>query len=87
MYVRGALYRRVNNKWMYIINAAIFTIGSAAIGSAHSMDSLIAGRVIAGFGGSGIYVGTMNIMSAMTLKEERAKYLSYVGVGWAFGTM
>jgi hypothetical protein len=57
------------------------------IGSAQSIQAVIVGRVIAGFGGSGIYVGTINIISAMTAPFERTQYLNYVGMAWSLGTI
>jgi MFS family permease len=65
----------------------LFIIGSAIIGSAPSVSILVFGRVLCGVGGSGIYVGTMNIISIMTLIAERAQYLSYVGMAWSLGTV
>ncbi len=48
---------------------------------------MVAGRALAGVGGSGIYVGTIHIVSALTTPRERAHYLNLVGVSWCFGTL
>lgn len=45
------------------------------------------GRAVAGFGGSGIYVGTINIISGITIPAERTKYLNFVGMSWSLGTV
>ncbi|KAF2111548.1 efflux pump antibiotic resistance protein [Lophiotrema nucula] len=83
----GTLYKQLNNKWLYCSTMTIFEIGSAVIGSAQNMSSFTVGRVIAGVGGSGIYIGTVNIISAMTVPAERARYVSYIGIAWCLGTL
>ncbi|KAI2464630.1 putative efflux pump antibiotic resistance protein [Annulohypoxylon bovei var. microspora] len=81
------LYKVFNNKFLYLAAVLIFEVGSAVIGSAQSIGAVIAGRAIAGSGGSGIYVGTMNIISDMTMETERATYLNFVGMTWCLGTI
>jgi MFS family permease len=81
------MYQRFDNKWLYLFTVLLFEIGSAVIGSAQSIDSVIAGRIVAGIGGSGIYVGTVNIISVMTRPSERAQYLGFIGMAWSAGTM
>lgn len=51
------------------------------------MNSLIVGRALAGVGGSGAYVGTINIISSLTKSEERPLYMSIVGTIWCIGTV
>lgn len=53
----GRLYNLFDIK--YLINASILTfeVGSAVCGAAPSMNALIVGRVIAGIGGCGMYMG------------------------------
>lgn len=55
----GRLYSMFNIKWLMIITTAIFEIGSAICGAAPTSDALIVGRVIAGIGGSGMYLGSV----------------------------
>lgn len=62
-------------------------MGSAIIGSAQNIGAAIIGRVVAGIGGSGIYVKTINIVSAMTTPAERNEYLNFVGIAWSIGTI
>lgn len=38
-------------------------------------------------GGSGIYIGTINILSSLTSVSERPLYLSFVGMAWSLGTV
>lgn len=84
---RGGIYTRFDNKWLYLFTLCLFEAGSALIGSAQSVEVLLIGRVLAGIGGSGIYVGTVNIISAMTTNMERAQSLGFIGVAWSTGTM
>ena len=51
------------------------------------MNALIVGRAICGLGGSGIYIGAMNILSVTTTEVERPAYLSLVGLIWGIGTV
>ncbi|KAL8949410.1 MAG: hypothetical protein Q9222_004479 [Ikaeria aurantiellina] len=83
----GKIYTLFNAKWLYIISVTIFEIGSALCGAAPTTNALIVGRSIAGVGGSGIYVGTINILSSLTQTSERPLYLSFVGMAWSIGTV
>ncbi|KAI0181680.1 MFS general substrate transporter [Hypoxylon sp. FL1284] len=85
--VWGKLNKQFNTKLLYLAALLIFEVGSAVIGSAQSVEAVIVGRAVAGVGGSGIYVGTVNIMSAMTIATERNQYLGFVGMTWALGTI
>ncbi len=51
------------------------------------MDSLIVGRVLAGLGGNGMYLGVMTLLSVNTTDRERPGYLSFVGLVWGIGTV
>lgn len=53
----GALYNIFDIKYVYIISLALFEGGSALCGGAPNMNSLIVGRVMAGIGGCGMYLG------------------------------
>ncbi|KAI1381689.1 MFS general substrate transporter [Hypoxylon crocopeplum] len=75
----GKLNKHFNNKTAYLTALLVFEIGSAVIGSASSAEVVVVGRALAGFGGCGIYVGTMNIVSAITTPMERTHYLNMVG--------
>ncbi|KAI0383337.1 putative efflux pump antibiotic resistance protein [Hypomontagnella monticulosa] len=83
----GKLNNYFNNKVLYLAAILIFEVGSVVIGSAQNIGAVVVGRVIAGLGGSGIYVGTMNILSAMTVPAERNQYLTFVGMAWSLGTI
>lgn len=53
----GVMYGLFDSKWMYISSFIFFEAGSALCGGAPNMNALIIGRVIAGMGGSGLYLG------------------------------
>ncbi|CAG8976838.1 hypothetical protein HYALB_00009103 [Hymenoscyphus albidus] len=80
-------YGQVNNKLLYLSALLIFEVGSVVIASAQSIDGLLIARAVAGLGGSGIYVGTLNILTAMTTPAERNQYLNFVGIAWSLGTI
>jgi len=80
------MYGQFDYKGLYLVALFIFGVGSLVCGSAPTANALIVGRTICGVGGSGIYVGTINILSILTTASKRALYLSFVGVGWCLGT-
>ena len=83
----GNLFGHFNMKWIFIASVALFEIGSAVCGAAPSMDALIVGRVIAGAGGAGIYLGALNYFTSMTAPEERGFYISLIGFFWGIGAV
>ncbi|KFA61557.1 hypothetical protein S40285_03976 [Stachybotrys chlorohalonatus IBT 40285] len=83
----GFLYTKFNMKWLYIGGIVLFQAGSALCGAAPTMDALIVGRVFAGAGGTGIYLGGLNHFSAMTSRRERGTYLSSTGFVWGLGAV
>ena len=51
------------------------------------MNALIVGRVIAGIGGAGMYLGNLNLISINTTMRERPIYMGGVGIVWGVGTI
>lgn len=74
----GKLFGLFNAKWLYIISSVIFLAASALCGAAPTMDSMIVGRVFAGAGGNGMYLGVLTLLSVNTTNKERPIYLSLV---------
>jgi hypothetical protein len=66
--LNGAIYTTFNMKWMYVASVLLFEIGSVICGAAPSMTAMIVGRVIAGAGGSGLYLGCLS--SPLERNEE-----------------
>ncbi|KAK6365528.1 hypothetical protein LTS17_011247 [Exophiala oligosperma] len=83
----GNLYNIFNIKWVFFATVVLFEIGSALCGAAPTMSILIVGRVIAGVGGSGIYLGSLNYFLAMTTAEERSFYMALIGSCWGIGAI
>lgn len=83
----GNLYNNFNIKWTFFTTVVLFEVGSALCGAAPTMNALIVGRVIAGAGGSGIYLGSLNYFLAMTTSEERGLYMALIGSCWGVGAI
>lgn len=83
----GKLYELYNLKWNYITTVFLFEIGSAVCGAAPTMNALVVGRVIAGAGGSGIYLGSLQYITVLTGDKERGMYMSFVGAAWGAGAV
>ncbi|KAL8639970.1 MAG: hypothetical protein Q9228_003056 [Teloschistes exilis] len=67
----GKAYGVFNVKWLFITNIVLFEAGSALCGGAPDLNALIVGRVLAGVGGAGMYVGCLNYLSMTTTVAER----------------
>jgi MFS family permease len=78
-------YTVFDTKWMYISSLVHFTAGSALCGAAPTMNAMIVGRVWAGVGGAGMYLGQLSIWTLNVRVERRALYLSGGGVTWGVG--
>ncbi|KAL8982148.1 MAG: hypothetical protein Q9205_003258 [Flavoplaca limonia] len=61
----GKLYGLFNAKTLYIGSVTLFMVGSAICGAAPNIDSFIVGRVIAGAGGNGMYLGVMTLLGVV----------------------
>ncbi|KAM0130367.1 hypothetical protein ACHAO1_007959 [Botrytis cinerea] len=83
----GKAYGTFNVKWTHVVSVVIFIVGSAICGAAPNMNALIVGRVIAGVGGAGMYLGTLNLVAINTTITERPLYLGGVGITWGLGTI
>ncbi|EFR04035.1 hypothetical protein MGYG_07041 [Nannizzia gypsea CBS 118893] len=83
----GALYNIFDIKYVYIISLALFEGGSALCGGAPSMDSLIVGRVMAGIGGCGMYLGVLNYIAIFTTLRRRPVYMGLTGIVWGAGAI
>ncbi|KAK1760395.1 major facilitator superfamily domain-containing protein [Echria macrotheca] len=83
----GNLFNHFNMKWIFIGGVVLFELGSLVCGAAPNMDALIVGRVLAGAGGAGIYLGGLNYFSYVTTPKERGLYLSLTGFFWGIGAV
>ncbi|KAK6544852.1 hypothetical protein TWF694_001533 [Orbilia ellipsospora] len=85
--VLSKIYGVFNTKWLYIASIVLFLGGSALCGGAPTIDALIVGRVIAGAGGQGMYLGLLNFIATLTTIQERPIYNGLVGLVWGLGTV
>lgn len=53
----GKLFGTFDIKWLINSFVVAFEVGSAICGAAPNANTLIVGRVIAGMGGAGMYIG------------------------------
>ncbi|OGM50872.1 MFS drug efflux transporter [Aspergillus bombycis] len=83
----GRLYTLYNAKWLYIIFTVLFMAASALCGAAPTINAEIVGRVFAGVGGNGIYIGVLTLLSLNTTTRERPQYLALTGLVWGLGTV
>ncbi|GAQ40866.1 hypothetical protein AtubIFM55763_006865 [Aspergillus tubingensis] len=81
------LNKFLDGKLVFLAALFIFEVGSAVIGSASSIGAVVVGRALAGSGGSGIYVGTISMITGMTTAKEQNQYLNIVGMAWSLGTI
>jgi MFS family permease len=72
-------------KWLFNASLIMFVAGSALCGGSPNMDALIVGRVWAGAGGAGMYLGVLNILSLNTTLKERPIYIALCGLVWGIG--
>lgn len=85
--IQSKLYGLFDIKWLYFGYVACFEIGSAISGASPTMNSLIVGRMIAGIGGCGIYVGSLTFFSVATSPKERPIYIALISPTWGLGTV
>ncbi|OKL56408.1 hypothetical protein UA08_08056 [Talaromyces atroroseus] len=83
--VWGRIYGQFNAKWTYLLNVAVFEIGSAICGAAPSIQVMIVGRALCGVSGSGLYVGVMTLLATTTTIAERPLYIGGTGLTWGVG--
>ncbi|KAM5490307.1 hypothetical protein MaudMau93_002505 [Microsporum audouinii] len=83
----GALYNIFSIKAIYIASIVLFEAGSALCGAAPNMNALIIGRVVAGIGGSGMYLGVLTYFSVFVPERRQPLYVSTSGFVWGLGTV
>jgi MFS family permease len=85
--IQSKMYGIFDIKWLYFGYVVCFEIGSAISGASPTMNSLIVGRMIAGIGGCGIYVGSLTFFSVVTTPKERPLYIALISPTWGIGTV
>lgn len=83
----GSLYTNIEVKWLYLFSILTFEVGSAVCGAAPNMSAMAVGRVVAGIGGSGIYLGGVNYISMFVSPAKRPVYTALIGTFWGLGAI
>ncbi|KAI1819284.1 putative MFS transporter [Xylaria intraflava] len=83
----GKAYASFDNKWLYVWSLTMFAGGSALCGASPIMDALIVGRVWAGAGGSGMYLGNVNMLQRLTTPQERSIYMAAAVLVYGIGVI
>ena len=81
------MFAQFDAKILYLINVFLFEAGSAICGASNTMNVLIFGRALCGFGGVGMYCGVMTLLSVTTTEHERPMYIGLTGLTWGLGTV
>ena len=81
--IYGKLGDLLGRKNIFIFAIAVFLLGSALSGQAHSMGELIAYRALQGVGGGGLIIGAQAIIGDIVSARDRGKYMGLIGA--AFG--
>ncbi|KAH9890329.1 major facilitator superfamily domain-containing protein [Xylariomycetidae sp. FL2044] len=81
----GKAYGLFDNKRVFIACLVNFAAASALCGAAPTMNAMIVGRVWAGFGGAGMYLGTLNLSTSLALPAEQPLYVGITGFVYGSG--
>lgn len=79
MPISGKLGDMMGRKWLYIGGIATFVVGSTLGGFAHSMNLLIIGRAVQGFGAGFMMISSQSIIAEVTTARERGKFMGIMG--------
>ncbi|KAM5479526.1 hypothetical protein McanCB56680_005454 [Microsporum canis] len=81
----GKAYAMFDTKWVFIGCLASFAAASALCGAAPSMNAMIVGRVWAGTGGAGMYLGTLNLVTTLSTPKQQPLYVGITGLVYGSG--
>lgn len=81
----AALSDVFGRKTMLSCGIALFAAGSTAAGAAQNFTTLLAGRTVQGIGGGAFSALTNVLLTDMVPLRDRAKWLSFIMIFWAFG--
>ncbi|KAK7055469.1 major facilitator transporter-like protein [Favolaschia claudopus] len=83
----GQLMRVFPAKLVLLAAIGLFEVGSLVCGVAHSAEQLIAGRVISGLGGAGVFVSMLQVMSEITTLKDRPRFFGMFGATFGISTI
>ncbi|RFU29857.1 hypothetical protein B7463_g6471, partial [Scytalidium lignicola] len=75
----GRIYTFYNVKYVYLAAVGLFEVGSVVCGAAPSSDTFIVGRAIAGLGSSGIFSGSMILITHVVPLHKRPMFVGMIG--------
>ncbi|KAH8880860.1 major facilitator superfamily transporter [Thozetella sp. PMI_491] len=83
------LYNRLsyifNLQYLTTVSLVIFVAGATMAAAGNNMATIIAGRVIAGIGQSGVYQLTLAYVSAFARPHESPRVIGMIGMSWGIG--
>ncbi|MCH8626706.1 DHA2 family efflux MFS transporter permease subunit [Arsenicicoccus piscis] len=85
--ITGRLGDRFGPKRIYLTGLTIFTLSSLACGLAHSIDQLIAARVVQGLGAALMTPQTMAVITRLFPPQERGKAMGLWGATAGVATL
>jgi MFS family permease len=74
----GNLFVNFPHKVIFVAYVSVFIVGSIVCGVAQSSATLIVGRAITGIGASGLFGGTLVVISAVVPKAQQPLYFALV---------
>ncbi|OGE47443.1 hypothetical protein PENARI_c044G07987 [Penicillium arizonense] len=83
----GKFYKYFPIKLWFLVAVFIFEVGSLICAVAQDPTTLIAGRAIAGFGGSGVGVGVFTIIGFAVPPEKRPQLLGFTGATYGIAAV
>lgn len=83
----GHLFTDFSIKEVFVATILLFEVGSIVCAVAKNTMTLIIGRLIAGAGGAGLYVGTLAFMALAVSIRKRAFYISLVTSMFGFASV
>ncbi|KAJ5871570.1 uncharacterized protein N7529_003923 [Penicillium soppii] len=83
----GKFYKYFPIKLWFLVAILIFEVGSLICAVAQDPTTLIIGRAIAGFGGSGVGVGIFTIIGLAAPPEKRPQLLGFTGATYGLAAV
>ncbi|KAJ1954689.1 hypothetical protein EC988_002297 [Linderina pennispora] len=81
----GKLSDVFGRRWPLVGFSTLFLVGSIICGAAGKMNTMLAGRAVAGIGGGGLFTLTVIIASDLARPRQRTRLLGVLGAAWALG--
>lgn len=83
----GKLFTLLRVKHVFLMSLIVFEVGSLICAVAPNSAVLIVGRVIAGFGGSGVYSGVFILMAYIIPLAKRPMYAAADTIAFGIGSV